>query len=182
MVMPQVSYWSAAAVRALPFDGKRYETVHGELLVTPAPAGFHQPLVTRLMLAIGGYLQAGGVEGMLTSPADIIYGEDTLVQPDLLVCDPEEFFRSGNWEDVKVLHLAIEILSPSSLRADRFTKRRVYQEQHVPTYWVVDPDNRQVEVWTPEAIFPRVEGESLTWRHPEIEAECRIDLAMLFAR
>ena len=30
-------YYSADMVRALPDDGKRYETVHGELLVTPAP-------------------------------------------------------------------------------------------------------------------------------------------------
>jgi len=29
-------YYSAEMVRALPEDRKRYETVHGELLVTPA--------------------------------------------------------------------------------------------------------------------------------------------------
>ena len=30
-------YYSAEMVRALPDDGNRYETVRGELLVTPAP-------------------------------------------------------------------------------------------------------------------------------------------------
>ena len=33
-----VTYYTADMVRALPDDGKRYETVHGELLVTPAPS------------------------------------------------------------------------------------------------------------------------------------------------
>jgi len=57
------------------------------------------------------------------------------------------------------------VLSPSSIRADRFTKRRLYQEQGVGTYWVVDADAQLVEVWTPEAIFPVFERERLTW-HP----------------
>ncbi len=30
-------FYTAEMVRALPDDGKRYETVHGELLVSPAP-------------------------------------------------------------------------------------------------------------------------------------------------
>jgi hypothetical protein len=37
MGMPSPLYYSADMVRALPEDGNRYETVHGELLVTPAP-------------------------------------------------------------------------------------------------------------------------------------------------
>ena len=35
MGMPAAVYYTADMVRALPDDGKRYETVHGELLVTP---------------------------------------------------------------------------------------------------------------------------------------------------
>ena len=37
MGMAAPAYYTADMVRALPDDGKRYETVHGELLVTPAP-------------------------------------------------------------------------------------------------------------------------------------------------
>ena len=48
-------------------------------------------------------------------------------------------------------------------RYDRFTKRRLYQEVGVPLYWVVDPDARQVEVWTPESTAPLLEREKLTW-------------------
>jgi len=65
-------------------------------------------------------------------------------------------------------------------RADRFTKRRLYQEQRIPVYWIVDIERRQVEVWTPEAHFPVIEREQLVWRHPALEAECRIDLDRLF--
>jgi len=53
----------------------------------------------------------------------------------------------------------VEVLSPSTARADRFTKRRLYQEMRVPAYWLVEPDEHFVEVWTPEVALPRVERE-----------------------
>ena len=40
MVVPR--YWTADMVRALPDDGLRYETIHGELVVRPAPRELHQ--------------------------------------------------------------------------------------------------------------------------------------------
>jgi hypothetical protein len=36
-------YWTRAEALALPEDGKRYELVHGELLVSPSPRNPHQP-------------------------------------------------------------------------------------------------------------------------------------------
>jgi Uma2 family endonuclease len=180
MPMPLVSYFTAADVRALPDDGNRYETVHGELLVTPAPGGFHQLTLMRLIEVLAPYLRASGLEQLLASPADISWSDDTLVQPDLFVADLAVFKRSGRWVDVRTLYLAIEIVSPTSARSDRFTKRRLYQEQRIPEYWVVDIDQRHVEVWTPDALFPVIERERLVWRHSSLTADCVVDLITLF--
>jgi len=180
MSMPLTEYFSAAAVRALPDDGQRHETVHGELLVTPAPGGAHQLVLARLFLILGNYLARHELEQLLSSPSDISWGDDTLVQPDLFVADLDAFLGTGEWSDIHTLHLVIEILSPSTARADRFTKRRLYQERRIPIYWMVDIERHQVEVWTPEAHFPVIERELLVWRHPALEQECRIDLAGLF--
>ena len=60
----------------------------------------------------------------------------------------------------------IEVLSPSSRRADRFTKRVECQRQNIPCYWIVDPDEHLVEIWSPADTFPRIERERLVW-HPE---------------
>jgi hypothetical protein len=49
MGMAAPLYYSADMVRALPDDGSRYETVHGELLVTPAPRAWHQEVLVRLL-------------------------------------------------------------------------------------------------------------------------------------
>jgi Uma2 family endonuclease len=165
MSMVAPTYYTADMVRALPDDGRRYEVVHGELLVSPAPRAWHQEVVGRLFEALRSYLRAHPVGHALMSPADISWSDDTLVQPDVFVVDLTEA-RTLDWARMRTLRLAVEVLSPSSIRADRFTKRRLYQERRIPAYWVVDPDARLVEVWTPEATVPAVERERVVWQPP----------------
>ena len=117
---------------------------------------------------------------MLTPPADITLRYDTLVQPDLLVADTAAFIRSGKWTDITTLFLVIEVISPSSARSDRETKRPEYQQHGIPQYWIVDGDLAQVEVWTPDAAAPVIERERLLWRHPALDVACVIDLPRLF--
>lgn len=174
-----IPYHTAEMVRAMPDDGKRYETVHGELLVTPAPGAWHQFLVRRLLTTLDHYLANESVGAVVASPADISWGPDTLVQPDLFVVPLEEA-RTLDWARMRTLLLAVEVLSPSTARSDRFTKRRLYQEVGVPTYWTVDPDAQAVEVWTPEARFPTIERERVTWRPAGSGSALEIELGKLF--
>ena len=163
MGMAAPMYYTADIVRALPDDGNRYETVHGELLVTPAPRFWHQEIIGRLLESLRPYVREQGVGHALASPADISWSNDTLVQPDLFVVDLDQA-RTMDWSRMKSLLLAIEVLSPSTARYDRFTKRRLYQEVGIPYYWIVDTERELVEVWTPDLELPRVEEERVIWR------------------
>lgn len=165
MGMPAPLYYTADMVRSLPDDGKRYEVVHGELLVSPSPRALHQRAVRRLMTRIDVYLTTWPVGELFGSPADISWAEDILVQPDLFVVRIDEA-NTLDWTRMQHLLLAVEVLSPSSVRADRFTKRRLYQEVGIPAYWMVDADEQVVEVWTPGSTFPVFERDRLVW-HPE---------------
>jgi len=78
------------------------------------------------------------------------------------------------------LRLVVEVLSPSSLRADRFTKRRLYQERSIPLYWLIDGDRHVVEVWTPEDRFPVVERDRLAWNPVGARRPFTLALADLF--
>jgi Uma2 family endonuclease len=179
MGMAAPLYYTADMVRALPDDGNRYETVYGELLVTPAPRWWHQELLSRLLQSVGDYLRRNPWGHPVMSPADISWGPDTLVQPDLFVV-PIADARTGDWTRMQRLLLVIEVLSPSTSRADRFAKRRLYQEQRVPWYWVIDGDARAAEVWTPHADFPWIERERLIWQ-PEAGVEpFTVELTELF--
>ena len=167
MGMSLPAYHTAELVRALINETRhwpRYETVHGELLVTPAPRVDHQEIVRRLIVALSAYLERERVGHVFMSPADISWGPDTLVQPDVFVVPLHEA-RAHTWSAIHTLVLSIEVLSPGSVRADRFTKRRLYQEVGVPLYWLIDSDESLAEVWTPHAQFPQVERRVLVW-HP----------------
>ena len=164
MGMAAPVYYTADMVRAMPDDGNRYEVVYGELLVTPAPRPWHQIVVHRLSYALEHYVRSQPVGIVLTSPADISWGPDVLVQPDVFVVAPDEA-RTLTWTRMQTLLLVAEVLSPSSVRGDRFLKRLRYREARVPLYWVVDADGGFVEIWTPADDFPLLERERLVW-HP----------------
>ncbi len=173
-------YYSAEMVRALPDDGRRHETVHGELLVTPSPSLWHQELIDRLRDRIKPFIKQHGIGHLVSSPADISWAPDILVQPDLFVVPMHEA-RKLEWAAIRTLILTVEVLSPSTERYDRFTKRRLYQEAGVPTYWIVDGDRRFVEIWTPAARFPELRRDRITWQPVGTEASLEIDLEDLFA-
>jgi Uma2 family endonuclease len=160
--MAAPTFYTAQMVRALPEDGNKHETVRGELLVTPAPRMWHEEIVGRLYLALREYVRVEPVGHVFGSRSDISWGPDTLVQPDVFVAPLEEV-RTLEWASIKTLLLVVEVLSPASRRADRFTKRVEYQRQNIPCYWIVDPDDRQVETWSPGDAFPIFERERLIW-------------------
>ena len=173
-------FWTADMVRALPDDGCRHETVHGELLVSPAPRLWHHIVGDRLADALKGYLRSEPVGMVIHGLADISWGADTLVQPDIFVAPVEEL-STLDWAKVRGLLLVVEVLSPSSVRTDRFAKRRLYQEVGIPLYWIVDGDAHHVECWTPDAITPVFERERLMWHPAGASAPCHIGLGTLFA-
>jgi len=177
--MAALTYYTADMVRALPDDGQRYEVVHGELLVTPSPRAIHQLVVQRLTVALSLYVGRHGMGQVFTAPPDISWGPETLVQPDVFVVDVAEA-RTLDWRRMRHLLLAVEVLSHSTARADRFAKRRLYQEVGVSTYWIVDPERRCVEVWTPDATLPTIEEEAVHWHPVGAAAPLRISLGELF--
>lgn len=163
MGMPARHYYTAADVLAMPEDGNTYEVVHGELLVSPSPRPVHQFVLARLIHRIGAYLERHPV-GVGAPGGDLSWSDDSLVVPDYFVVDRTEA-GARRWDEVKTLLLVVEVLSRSTTRKDRFTKRRLYQEVGIPLYWLVDADAKVVEVWTPDAHFPVTEQEEIRW-HP----------------
>ena len=181
MGMPQpIADWTVARVRALPDDGNRYEVVDGELLVSPAPSLHHQQALGALYRRLYPFAMAYSLGCVLHSPADIEFDERTLLQPDLFVAPLIEGRRPRSWKEIRQLLLTVEVLSPSTARADRQIKRRRYQRHGVAEYWIVDLEARLVERWTPADERPEVLTEQLEWRPSAEIAPLAIDLPALF--
>lgn len=168
-------------VRTLPEDGRRYEVLDGELVVTPAPTWGHQSVVARLWRLLDDYMRAHVLGHAYFAPADIDFSPKRLVQPDIFVVPPTaDGKRASAWGVVRRLRLAVEVLSPSTARVDRVRKRAIYLDEGVPEYWIVDPDARCVERWRSGEARPEELDERLVWApDPEVEP-LEIELAALF--
>lgn len=175
-------YYTRDEVLAFPDDGNRYELVYGELLVSPSPALPHQRVTGRLFIALKTFVDRNALGEVFFSPADISWGrrDDVLVQPDLFVVGASQK-GATRWESLSDFPLFVEVLSPSTSRYDRFTKRRLYQDMRVPLYWILDIQNRRAEIWTPEQTVPAYEERQLTWQSTGAPEPLIIDLAELFA-
>ena len=175
MAMPalQGRRWSLREVRQLisdaPLATPRYELVAGELLVTLSPAAVHQSAVGRLLISLDDYVRKNRIGVAYTSPFDVELEPETLVQPDVFVTSTPEATRLLTEMPARELLLAVEVISPSSARYDRVTKRALYQ-RHVSEYWVIDLNARLVERWSPNDDRPEHIVDSLVWR-PESASE-----------
>lgn len=177
----QQGEWTAELARALPDDGNRYEVLDGELFVTPAPARLHQRALLALYDRLRPYVVAHRLGELLLSPADIGFSPKRLLQPDLFVIPDAPGKRGKTWRDVKSLLLAVEALSPFTARADRIRKRKIYLDEGVPEYWIIDLDARALERWRPGDERPEILPDTLVWQ-PRAEIESlEIDLQEYFA-
>lgn len=173
--------WTAQAVRELPDDGQRYEVVDGELLVTPSPVYAHQRMVSRLMLLLQPHVESHALGDVVTSPSDVELDPRTLVQPDLFVTPLVDGRLPRTWDEMQAPTLVIEVLSPSTARADRHRKRLRYQRARIAEYWIVDLDARLVERWRPGDERPEVLDEALEWKPDPAIPPLLIELPVLFA-
>jgi Uma2 family endonuclease len=177
---PDVKAWTVADLADLPDDGQRYEVIDGELFVTPAPALRHQDAIAALHLLLAPYVAAHRVGHLVMAPADVTFSSRRGVQPDLFVAALIDGKRPRESSDIRKLLLAVEVLSPSSVRADRIVKRAMYRDEGVPEYWVVDLDARSVERSTVTGSRVETVTDSLTWLPEGAPAPVIIDLRSYF--
>ena len=70
-----------------------------------------------------------------------------VVQPDIIViCDTDKIDGSGKYQGVPTL--VVEVLSKSTKTKDMLKKLDLYMKSGVKEYWLVDPDKKEVTVYT----------------------------------
>ncbi|HET9255068.1 MAG TPA: Uma2 family endonuclease [Pseudonocardiaceae bacterium] len=122
-------------LEGMPDDGRRYELIDGELLVSPAAGLRHQTVALRLYRLLDD--ACPGELYVLAAPFAVRTDNSNEVQPDVLVARFDELTEK-NLPTAPVL--AVEVLSPSGRLIDLNLKRAHYQRLGTPSYWVLDPD------------------------------------------
>src|SRR5262245_57968414 len=127
--------------------GVRLELVNGEIAVSPSPIPDHSYAV----VALGSILRVHIDErdlGQLFTDVDTIFGEHDVRRPDLLFFTKKRLHLIGDKAMEGPPDLAVEVLSPSSIRADRKDKFKLYAEGKVKYYWIVNLKQRTIEAYS----------------------------------
>jgi Uma2 family endonuclease len=136
-------------------DDVRRELYNGFIkMMTPAPSRKHQRISMKLSRFFDLYLDKKKCE-VYHAPSDVRFPNnkttkndkliDTVLQPDLyIVCDIEKLDDRGC---LGAPDMVVEIVSPSSSRKDLKDKYEIYQEHGVREYWIVNPNDENVNVF-----------------------------------
>jgi Uma2 family endonuclease len=131
---PMVSQLTYADIEALPYDGKRYELIDGELFVSASPRNDHQRVVGNLHLLLRAACPPD-LE-VLLGPIDWVVDDHNVFVPDLVVGRRTDT-AGQNLRRPPVL--AVEVLSPSTRKIDVGRKFTAYERAGLAHYWIVDP-------------------------------------------
>jgi Uma2 family endonuclease len=129
-------------------DTYLYELINGELVKKAAPSPAHQRILKKLFLAMNKHVETAKSGELLFAPIDVFLDETNVPQPDLVFVSTAKNSLITDDGIMGIPDLVVEIISPSSFRRDRFDKFRLYKTYGIPEFWLIDPANRSVEVYT----------------------------------
>lgn len=131
---------------------ERVELIKGKIFkMSPAPSLIHQTVSMNLSVAIATNFKNKPCR-IFAAPFDVRLPlknktkETTIVQPDLcIICDESKLDAKGcNGSP----DLIIEIISQNNSKHDVSTKFKLYEESEVKEYWIVEPYDKIVFIYT----------------------------------
>jgi Uma2 family endonuclease len=159
------------------------EIIDGDLYAWPRPSGPHGDALSTLGMFIGPpyRLGRGGPGGWWIFDEPELHLGRHVVVPDL-----------GGWRRERMPHYpkdhvfdispdwVCEILSPSTARIDRTRKMRIYAENAVAYYWIMDPMQRTLETFqlvnAQWVLLQTYAGDDVVHAEPFPQAEIELKL------
>lgn len=127
---------TAADYMALSDDGRRYELIDGELVMSPSPIYGHNAVELWVAARMQDYVDARRL-GTVNIETDVVLDKRLVFRPDI-------HFVARSRRSIIRKHvygapdLAVEVTSPDNRPMDLFTKRRDYERYGVREYWILD--------------------------------------------
>lgn len=129
-------------------EGYLYELINGEIVRRASPDTDHQLASANLEFLMQLFIREKNLGTLFHAPYDVIFNEINMEQPDVI------FVSNANKSIIKkgcivgVPDLLVEILSPGTGKNDREDKFDVYRKSGVREYWLVNPKNASIKVYT----------------------------------
>ncbi len=144
---------TVAEFREVEFDDNDqswYELINGEIMRKSSPNPRHQEISFNLSRFIGNHVIQKQMGKVYYAPIDVFLDGYNSIQPDLLFIPTDRLAMVTSNGIEGIPSLVVEIVSPSSGYRDRVEKKKLYQTHGVQEYWLVDPLEELIEIFTLE--------------------------------
>ena len=154
---------TAADLLRLDAEGVRGELIRGVLCKTMAAGELHGKIVMRLGGLLFSFAEPKGLGTLVASDSGVWLERDpdTVREPDIAFTSverlPLDAWNTGYSEVVP--DLVVEIASPSDSRRAVHDKAHMWLGHGVRLVWVVHPEARAVDVYTPNHATATISGE-----------------------
>ena len=142
--------WTTADMERLPDNGMRYELIDGELIMVRAPHWNHQMVSLSIAMELTTWARSSG-HGQVTTTPGVLFSDTDNVIPDVVWVSHERLaaLLDAGGHLTGAPELVIEVLSEGAQheQRDRVTKRRLYSDQGVQEYWIVDWRRQTVKIY-----------------------------------
>ena len=127
-------------------EGYKTEIINGKKIIMMSPPfSNHNVVKGNIYQIFRSYLRGNICIVFPDGQKLVLENNDGYVVPDLFVlCDRAKFKKDGVYG---APDLVVEIISPRSRKYDRGDKKDLYQNAGVGEYWIVEPDERSIEVY-----------------------------------
>jgi len=136
-------------------EEERVEILGGRPYLQAAPSRIHQKVLSEIHRQIANYLLDRECE-VYPAPFHVVldpdeeYEKETdrkhVLEPDIsIICDKEKLDDRGCKGSPDLI---IEIVSPSTAKRDKIGKFNIYEQAGVREYWIIEPEDKIVSVFT----------------------------------
>ena len=122
----------------------RKELINGIWCMSPGPSFNHHEAALNIGTFFRRHLKGKRCKAFVDS-LDLHLSETEIFIPDVMVvCNPDIIKQKGIYG---APDLIAEVLSSSSIKHDRITKKAAYERHGVKEYWIVDTEHKSIEVF-----------------------------------
>jgi Uma2 family endonuclease len=136
------------------------ELFNGYLEILPMPTQLHQFIMLYLYELLKAFIVVHAPGKVLVSQMKVKLGEEHFREPDVVYMKAEHAYRRHEkfWEGAD---LAMEVVSgdPKDRARDLKEKRVEYARARIPEYWIIDPKEQWIRVYTLRAKTYKLHGE-----------------------
>jgi Uma2 family endonuclease len=121
-----------------------YQLIEGQLIMSPSPFTYHQRIVGRIYGVLSYWVRENALGEVFVSPLDVYLNDINVYQPDVVFISNARLGQVTEKGIEGAPDLCVEVLSKSTQRFDKITKKKIFAQAGLKHYWLVDGEAKSI--------------------------------------